>query len=101
MWWRLAASSRAKPTDGMITLMVSTKAWFICASMLALTLSGCAQNSRNYIAGPNVSAPDREMAKAQCRLDATNNHGGPGSFFPVAEAIYKDNAACQPPISGK
>ena len=72
--------------------MVSTKASLLCA-MLALTLSACAQNSRNYIAGPNVSGPDQEMAKAQCRLDATNNHGGPGSFFPIAEAVYKDNVA--------
>lgn len=61
--------------------------------ILVLTLSGCSQSNRNYTSGPNVSTSDQEMAKAQCRIDATNNHGGPGAFFPIAEAIYKDNVA--------
>jgi hypothetical protein len=65
----------------------------IGASMLVLTLAACSQNSRIYSAGPSVSNSDQEMAKAQCRVDATNNHGGPGAFFPIAEAIYKDNVA--------
>ena len=63
------------------------------ALLVALSLVSACSSNRSYVAGPAVAAPDQEMAKAHCRIEASQNHGGPGSFFPIAEAIYNDGIA--------